>query len=301
MSRGKTRSSETKELFRKGKEALKKNWLKAYQYFLQVKEKDPSFMPAYYEMAELLFKRGFTGEALRLLEEALTVKPDDEMALFAMANILLSSSRPGPALRYYRRVYELMENPPSDIFFLMGLCHSLLGHHRKALTLVKKAINRDPYLLEAYDLYGRLCLETAKYDEAESAYRYILQYDNEDINARYMLGVSLARQYKWEQAITEWERVIELAPEMDDALREIGWAWNMLGDTERSMSMLRKALELNPFNLQARIDLSAVLIGQRFFREAIKELEIAKSYDPQNELIDRLITELKDGLRTDAS
>lgn len=110
-----------------------------------------------------------------------------------------------------------------------------------------------------------------------------------------------ARQYRWQEAIAEWERVLELSPEDDDAIRELGWAWNMIGDPERSMLMLKKALELNPYNLQARIDLSAVLIGQRYMKEAMKELEIAKELDPQNDIIEKLLKELKGGLGSDAS
>ncbi len=289
--------SKARALFIKGKESLKRNWLKAYQYFLQAKALDPEFMPPYYEIADILHKRGFTERAISILEEALVIRPDDEINLFAMANLYFSSGRPASALKYYKSIYTKIKNPPSDLYFLMGLCHSLLGHYRKALGLVKKAISLDPYLLEAYDLYGRLCLETGRYDEAEAAYRYILQYDNEAQNAHYMLGVVLARQHKWDEAIKEWERAIEIAPDMDDAIRELGWAWNMLGDVERSIHMLRKALELNPYNLQARIDLSAVLIGQRFFREAMRELEIALKLDPDNHIIEELLKEIKEGIK----
>lgn len=292
---------ETRELFRKGKESLKKNWLKAYQYFLEAKNNDPTFIPVYLEIADLLYKRGFIKEAFSFIEEGMNIKPDDQMLHFAKANLYLSSGNPGSALRYYRRLYEKMDNPPPDIYFLMGLCHSLLGHYRKALALVKKAISLDNYLFEAYDLYGRLCLETGRYSEAESSYRYILQFDNEDSNSHYMLGVVLARQYRWQEAIAEWERVLELSPDSDEAIRELGWAWNILGEPEKSMFMLKKALELNPYNLQARIDLSAVLISQRYLKEAIRELEIAKELDPQNELIKKLLKELKGGIGTDAS
>ncbi len=289
--------SRARALFIKGKESLKRNWLKAYQYFLQAKALDPEFMPAYYEIADILHKKGFTERAISVLEEALVIKPDDQINFFVMANLYLSSGRPAPALKYYRKIYEKLENPPSDLYFMMGLCHSLLGHYRKALGLVKKAINLDPYLLEAYDLYGRLCLETARYNDAESAYRYILQNDSDDANAHYMLGVVFARQNKWDEAIKEWEKVIEIAPDMDEAIRELGWAWNILGDVERSIHMLKKALELNPYNLQARIDLSAVLIGKRFFKEAMRELEIALELDPENDLIEELLNEIKGGIK----
>lgn len=284
------------ELFRKGKEIQRKNWLMAYQYFSEITKIEPDFMPAYHELADMLHKRGFIKEAFGVLNVALRIKPEDPLSLFAMANLCLATGKPGPALRYYRKTYEKMEDPPADIHFLMALCHGLLGHYKKALVLAKRAISLDQYLLEAYDLYGRLCIETEAYEEAESAYRHILQYDNEDPNARYMLGVIYAKQSRWEEAIEEWERVIEISLEMDDAIRELGWAWNMLGNTERSILLLRKALELNPNNLQARIDLSAVLIGKRYFSEAIKELEIARRLDPQNDLIERLLSEIKGGL-----
>ena len=82
----------------------------------------------------------------------------------------------------------------------------------------------------------------------------------------------------------EWEEAMEVAPS-DEVLRELGWTLNMAGEKEAAVSMLEEALDLNPLNLQARIDLGSVLMDQEKFESAIREWEIAKNQDPENNTI----------------
>ncbi|MDC4227375.1 MAG: tetratricopeptide repeat protein [Candidatus Manganitrophus sp.] len=76
-------------------------------------------------------------------------------------------------------------------------------------------------------------------------------------------------------------------------MRELGWAFNMIGQEEEAVSFLRKALEVNPQNIQARIDLGAVFMGQMQFKEAIAEWEWVRQYDPNNKLIHKFLSQAR--------
>ncbi len=281
-------------LYRRGRENLKKNWLKALHYFLKTKDIAPEFLPSYYEIAEIYYRRGFIDDAIKIVNEALEINPNDLQGNFALANLLFAKNQPKEALKVYLKINEELRDTSAELCFNMAMAYHAIGNSKKAIDSLEKAIELDPYFLDAYDMAGRIYFERGDMGSSEDAFKIILELEPDHLNAHHMLGIIYSKQLLWESAIKEWEQVINLAPDTDETLRELGWALNMIGQTDRSITTLRKAIEINPKNTQARIDLSAVLITSMHFKEAIEELQEAKRDDPNNPLVDKL---LKDAAR----
>ena len=55
--------------------------------------------------------------------------------------------------------------------------------------------------------------------------------------------------------------------------------------------MLKKALNINPDNVQARIDLSVMYLNSKYYEHAIQELRMAEKQDPQNQIIKQLLAD----------
>jgi hypothetical protein len=53
--------------------------------------------------------------------------------------------------------------------------------------------------------------------------------------------------------------------------------------------MLKKVLDINPDNVQARLDLGVILLSARFYEHAIQELKSAQRLDPGNSMIKQLL------------
>lgn len=186
------------------------SWLKAVQYLRRSIESDPSYLPAYYELADLYFCQGHLSVALRVIDQALHVNPDDSEALLMRAAILLSRRRVDPALKLLRLLKKKNSSP--ELFFHLAQANYLKGRCWLAHLYLQKALTMDPVYPEAHELLGEVLFQRKDLRGAEKAYLTLLALEPDHYTAHYMLGVIYSRMFRWKSAIREWEAVLSQDP-----------------------------------------------------------------------------------------
>jgi len=84
------------------------------------------------------------------------------------------------------------------------------------------------------------------------------------------------------QAREEAERAVAMDPNASDVLGFAGCAFADIGDHERGVDLLRRALELDPSNAQAHVALGAALVRSGRFDEGIRSLEFGMRSSPKD-------------------
>lgn len=237
----------------------KGNWLKAVQYLKRSCELYPDQVEAHYELADIYLQLGHTDAALEIVQQALAIDPLNFSCNFLLGNIYLAQGNVRDALKVYLYLEKMSDEPSAELLFNIATAFDCRGDKKKALNYATYATDDDPSFIEAYELAGRLLFEEGDSEGAKKAYREILSIEHDNINAHHMLGVIYAKENRWLDAIKEWEGVLAIAPEADETLRELGCAMNLLGDGENAVRLLHRALEINPENIQAKIDLGRLL------------------------------------------
>ncbi len=281
-----------------GRAVSQQNWLKALWHYRRALEFDPHHTEARLECAELYYRMDKPDLALEAIDVILERLPDHPDALFARANVLLSRDEARPALKLYQKVQQIVPNPSPEIHYNIALCLRKLGNNVKSLEAVERVFEEGFGFEDAWDLAGRLYLDLGRPEEAAAAFGQIIEFDANDVDAHHMRGIALARLTRWEEARAEWEAARSLDPEWDEPYRELGWVAHLQGETNRAEELLRKGLELNPENIQARIDLGAVLISRKHYKEAASELRRARESEPDNPVVETMLRELSAFERT---
>ena len=98
----------------------------------------------------------------------------------------------------------------------------------------------------------------------------------EDLDALAMLGRIAMQQYRWEEAIALFDRVLRLRVD-PWTLANLGNCYWKTGDLAQAEYCLRGCLQLEPALAQARVSLATVLHGLRREEEALRELDIAET------------------------
>ena len=97
-----------------------------------------------------------------------------------------------------------------------------------------------------------------------------------------LLGESLARKGKIDEAIVEFERAIEMRPNYVDAYTNLGAAYGQRGMLDQSISASKKAVELDPHNAKAYYNLGNAFGKRGNYEEAFaaffKAIELDPSY-----------------------
>ena len=88
---------------------------------------------------------------------------------------------------------------------------------------------------------------------------------------------------QYPEAIREIEEALRLVPEFPDLHNQLGLALGMNGDREQSVAAFRRALELNPNYLEARLNLAIVYNEMGRYEEALAEFALERPRDPDHE------------------
>ncbi len=137
----------------------------------------------------------------------------------------------------------------------------------KTLTTLKEL---KQAVAEVMEMINRNDLEAALSRLQELVTRY-----PDDSNVHYLLGVTLGRLHRYEEAIPELTRVTELAPEFAPAYQQLGFCYQNLKNMDKALENYRKSAELDPANAANLYNLGLILFEIDKVDEALGYFEKA--------------------------
>jgi tetratricopeptide (TPR) repeat protein len=164
------------------------------------------------------------------------------------------------------------------------------GNLRRAIDYFNQAIVKDVNyalayagLAEAYVLLPEYSSEspTDDFDKARLAADRAIALDNKLAEAHVASGLLFENDYNLNQARLEYQRAIELNPNNAEAHYLLGLGvLTPLGDFDRAVSEMNRALELDPFSVVMNINLGLCYCLARRYPEAIAQLRKTTELDP---------------------
>jgi len=158
----------------------------------------------------------------------------------------------------------------------LGCVDKARGRTDSAIAWFQMAADADAALYEAHQHLGEALFERGMLDQARSHLRRAGALDPGRPEAHRLLGEIHAARKEWRQALLRWQRAAEAAPECDEALSGMGRACAALGRPDDAMQYLELALDANPENLWARVDLAALHLRAGRRRRALDHLRRAQ-------------------------
>ena len=229
-------------------------------------------------------KVGDIPEALRALELAVEIDPQDKAARGRLAMTLFRTDQYEAADRQFEGMGD------DDVFADPALTYAWsytlvrLSQERKATEVLARATQlatSAEMLVSIGDLYSVL----QDYEHAVAVYRKALALDPATPRARYKLGSALLRLDQPQPAIAPLEEELKLSPEDPDVNYSLAYALLQTSQKERALALLRKLLATHPEHAQAQYQLGKTLLEDGAAAEALQHLEIAARQDPDSDYI----------------
>ena len=213
------------------------------------------------------------GDALDVLKRAIAISPDYIPALEAAAEIEYREGRPEAAARL-EHVLQLRPGEVTAHAMLGALawkksdCGSAVKHFSEA----KVAVADQP---DALREFGSCLLRLKRPDDAAGAFRQILSLQPDDRRARYSLAVALMDAGKFRDAIAALEPL--KTAEDPIALELASSAHESQGETPEAVALLRRAIVLDPRNVNLYLDFAALSFTHQSFRVGIDVIDAGLS------------------------
>ncbi|MBP6921124.1 tetratricopeptide repeat protein [Candidatus Gracilibacteria bacterium] len=140
--------------------------------------------------------------------------------------------------------------------------------YSEARVMIEGAISR---YLNRYELYEELAdvyIYEGEYARAEKALNYAETLESSSSTGLYLRGYMALIRNDFSQAIKNLEESNQKSPNNPEVLRNLGWAYTMMGDVKKGVILLERALTIAPDDMLIMEDLGVALLTQGKIQEA---------------------------------
>jgi len=223
---------------------------------------DPKNLAAREALAQALLRKGQIKDAQAELKKLLDVNPAHAEANYLMAQILFQQGNPDEAVRHLRAT--LRANPSQiGAHVLLGKYLDQKGQPEQALAEYEAALRVNPNQPEVKLQMGVLYARTGRFPDALRLARELEQSAPTSPTPPLLKGIVLLAQHNPQGAIDAFNAAIKIKPDLLDAQRGLGQAYQELGQVDKAVDSYRRALAINEKDVASLNNLAWVLAELR--------------------------------------
>ena len=268
----------------------------ASHYYQRVLPSQPQYAPLLLRIAEVLLAQGQPEEAKAYLTTALDLEPSSAAVLSAMGQVALSARDYLQAIDFLKRALALVPEA-NRLHYALGQAYRGIGDLDKARyhLALRGEIGvrpRDSVVDEleglkrgetVYLLRGRSAFRVGRYAEAVAEFRRAVEAAPESVRARVNLGTALAQTGDLEGAILEFRRALVGDPDNRTAHFNLGSLLADQGEYGLAVGHLQVAVDQEPTDAEAHLQLAESLRELGRLDEALAHYGEAIALEPRNE------------------
>jgi tetratricopeptide (TPR) repeat protein len=264
---------------------------RAISEYKQAMEADPGSLFLRVNLAELYWRVGRVGDAVREAEAVLKVNPDQEDAHRLLANLYLRNlgdTQPQKvakdslqkAIEHFEALVRL--NPTEiESYVTLGRLYRLNNQASKAEEIFRKALNADPSSKSAVTYLAQLYSDQGAYDQAVELLKKIPESEM-DTQTLSTLGFAYLQARDYDNATAAYEKALAQEPDNLDVRRAYAEGLLRRGKTAEARTQLQRVLKSDPEDGNSHLRLGQLERQEGSFDSARHELERAKTLMPDN-------------------
>jgi tetratricopeptide (TPR) repeat protein len=220
-------------------------------------------------------------EAIRELDRAIALKPDDAQAYLDRGNLQVDARRYAEAIRDYGQAIALKPDYTAA-WCNRGNCYSSAGRPDEALRDLDRAIALKPDFAQAYVSRGSIHAAGKRYAEAMRDYDRAIALKPDYPEAWFRRGSLFARTGRTEEALRDLDRAIELKPDSAEAYVNRGIIYAAEKRYPEALSDYDQAISCNPRAAEAWYNRANAYLAIGQPAEAIRDLDRAIELQPRD-------------------
>lgn len=260
-------------------------------------------------LGEVLLQQHRAHAAEASLRRAVEGRGDRPLWLHRLAVSLAQQGQCQAALPFLERAIHLQTTPQR--LYDRALCRLAGGHFEAAADDFRAVVSSQPTHARAWFELGQLTRNQGHDQQAAAYYLHkALEADGNFLAARYQLALVDLTLHRQDAAIAGLRQVLQRLPghggatynlgralmaTEDDAARQEGremlLTFRQLSRQEDLLDNHLQALQMNPSDVDTRLDTGRLLLGLGRLKEAIEQLEAARQLSPQHAAVQGLLAD----------
>ena len=223
--------------------------------------------------------KGDYGKAVDLLSRAVSQDGRTSLKLL-LARALIQTGDDDAALE---RVHAALEKEPSSaeaLYLLAGL-QAKRADHGAAIKTYDRILKDNPHDAEAHFKKGMLFVQGKQYDQALAIANALISVLPGKPQGHALKGIALYHTKNFNEAIVSLQKSLSIAPSAA-AYYFLGLGHYYRNEPEQALSQFQRTLDLNPSLVQARMLVALTLLKQKRTDDAIAEIRKVIDADKDN-------------------
>ncbi len=186
--------------------------------------------------------------------------------------------------------YAYRKSQSTETLLLLANIIQTQGRAHDAHTLLesrrKKSLSSVPFLITIAETeFDCQLYPAARRDLVEA-----LAFDPSSYQAHYLLANTLVQQAKAQEAVSEYETAIQIAPDKPRTYYQLALAKVIIGDVKGARESLGLCVAEDPSYAPAYTEIGELLLQEGRYAEAVEPLQKAIEYGPKQEFSYYLLT-----------
>lgn len=182
---------------------------------------DSSAFRAAYNLGVLADRAGNEDQALTYYRQALRIQPDYELAVDGIVTIMIRRGDAAGAASFVQPIAtQYVRN--LRVTAIYGEALVAAGRFQEAITAARGALRRDERFVPAMIVLIKANRGLTRMELANSILDQAIAIDSTNAELHYLNGVRLAENNQLAQALAEYRRAVELRPDYVDARMRLG-------------------------------------------------------------------------------
>jgi tetratricopeptide (TPR) repeat protein len=262
-----------RQAMRQGSEAMAAgNFDAAVAAYTQVTQSMPDYAEGYFNLGLAMQQAGKLDDARAALEHALRLKPGLRGANLFLGVVLYRQNHFKDAETYLLRETHI-DPRGAKAYMWLGVCRLAQDDPQGAIAPLDKALALDPSDVDILYHRGR-----AYFLVANASYDAMFKLDRDSMRVHQVLAEANAQAYHTQEAISEFELAIKMAPTQPGLHEELADQYWIAGQLDKIASTYREELSIDPHAVSAMYKVGSFLVrtgdpeqGIAFLRSALRE------------------------------
>lgn len=255
-------------------------YYKSAQYSLATREletvhaADPSNPKATTLLADCDLRAGENKKAIDLLTPLRTAQPDDLAIAYLLGTALTRDGQTEQGQVVINQIFARGDSAEARL--LMGTARIGAREYTTAVTDLKKAVDLNPNLPDAWSYYGLALFSTGDMTGSRQAFLTALQHNPNDFQANLHVGTMLRLDQEYDKALPYLDRAAAVRPGDAAVQYQLALVSLAQGKTEQARNNLEALLKANPSFTEAHVSLATVYYREKRKADGDRERAIVQ-------------------------
>jgi len=258
--------------------------------------KNPLFTYSYHYRAIVENRLSNYNDALKDLEFALDLRPEDEEILFTRGGTYIQMMQYNKAIQDYTRVIRSAPNN-TDSWINRGIARLCSNDTIGAINDLSQAIKLNPFYAESYTRRSRIYYERKEYPIALSDINQAISFDSTSTMGYFIRGLIRNAMKNYNGAIDDFDKVLSIDPKNSLSLYNRALIKSQTGALNAAIDDYDILANLNPNNVLVFYNRAGVYFDLGNYNKSIDDYSSAIALYPDfaNAYINRSVAKTQIG------